>query len=184
LTVTVNLTKGVVIMTTLTMDSRSSDETRRERTQFDSFLSDNPASTGVLAGVVTMAGQIAAQFDLSGEVCRLAALVFALLLAYYQVGVAQRRPARESLFLVPIVAVIIFTGGWGANGLIYEAHKSQVSAVQPASPQQLSDLEKGESPRAVAMLKWVADSIIPSAQAAEGGNQGSNDRRRGGWKKW
>lgn len=141
--------------------------------QLEVFMKSNPASTGVLAGVVTMSGQIAAQLTLPGLGCRLVALGFALLLAYYQVGIAQRRPRRESVFLVPIVAVILFTTGWGANGLIYEAYareaKAQISA--PAEPR-------------ASLGEWLVDVIIPSAHAQSGGSRGEDRSRRDGWKSW
>jgi hypothetical protein len=148
-----------------------------ERSQLDAFLGGNPASVGVLAGVVTMAGQIAAQFEMPSHACRLTALTFALLLACYQVHFAQKRSTRESLFLVPIVAVTIFTTGWGANGLIYEAQANPpVARTAPAEPH-------------VSSLERIGEFFIPSAHAAvETVAQTDRDRdrrrRRDGWKRW
>jgi hypothetical protein len=139
-------------------------------------LKTNPASTGVLAGVVTMSGQIAAQLQVPGLGCRIVALVFALLLACYQVAIAQRRPYRESAFLVPIVAVILFTTGWGANGLIYESYaKAADQAAQTtASPRPQGSL--GER---------LAESIVPAAHAQAGDAKGGGgEKKEGGWKKW
>ena len=144
-----------------------------EPSHFDAFLKSNPASVGVLAGVVTMSGQMAAQFGIEGHGCRVTALVFALGLAIYQVAIAQRRPARESVFLAPIVAVILFTSGWGTNNLIYEAHelRGQRTATTVAPP----------APR-VSLGEWLAESLIPAAHAQDGNNQ--NSQRKGGWRKW
>lgn len=149
-----------------------------ESSHLDAFLKSNPAATGVMAGVVTMSGQIAAQFGMPGLGCRITALLFALLLAAYQVGIAQRRPLRESMLLVPIVSVILFTTGWGANGLIYETrhetHPSHVASAEapPASQPSLAE--------------WIAAQIVPAASAQGGGrgNDRGSDRDRGGWKKW
>jgi hypothetical protein len=141
-----------------------------DMSQLDAFLSSNPVSVGVMAGVVTMAGQIAAQFELPSQACRFTALAFALLLACYQVRVAQKRSMRESMFLVPVVSVIIFTTGWGANGLIYEAQASApVARAAPAKP-EVSPLEK------------LTELIIPSAHAADGDRD--RGRRKDGWKRW
>jgi hypothetical protein len=149
-----------------------------EPSHFDAFLKSNPASVGVLAGVVTMSGQMAAQFGIEGHGCRVTALVFALGLAIYQVAIAQRRPARESVFLAPIVAVILFTSGWGTNNLIYEAHELRTQrAVTDGAP---------AAPR-VSLGEWLADSLIPAAHAQDSNGQnsdGQNSRRKGGWKKW
>jgi len=147
-----------------------------ESSHLEAFLKTNPASTGVLAGVVTMSGQIAAQLHVPGLGCRIVALVFALLLAYYQVGMAQRRPLRESLFLVPIVAVILFTTGWGANGLIYEAHARETKNTAQTTV----------SPRPQASLgEWLAEQMVPAAHAQAGdAKSGSSEEKKGGWKKW
>jgi len=146
-------------------------------TQLDAFLKTNPASTGVLAGVVTMSGQLAAQFEMPSLGCRIVALIFALLLAYYQVGIAQRRPRNESLFLVPIVAVILFTTGWGANRLLYEADvKLTKEAAQTVS----------HSPQA-SLGEWLAEKVIPAAHAQSGGAQTENDQnkeKRSRWRNW
>jgi hypothetical protein len=142
-----------------------------EMKQFDAFLSSNPVSVGVLAGVVTMAGQTAAQFELPSHTCRIVALAFAALLACYQVRFAQNRSMRESVFLVPIVSVIIFTTGLGTNGLIADAQaKTPVTREAPAE-------------RKVSPLEQLSELFIPSAHAA---NQDDRDRKRkqGGWKRW
>lgn len=147
-----------------------------ETSQLEVFLKSNPASTGVLAGVVTMSGQIAAQLTLPALGCRLVALGFALLLAYYQVFVAQRRTRRESVFLVPIVAVILFTTGWGANGLIYEAYAREARAATEATASPAPQASLGD---------WIIDVIIPSAHAQSGDSRGDDSRRkRDGWKSW
>ncbi len=143
-----------------------------EPKRLDAFLKSNPASTGVLAGVVTMSGQIAAQFQVPGLGCRIVALCFALLLAYYQVAIAQRRPRRESLFLVPIVAVILFTAGWGANGLIYEAYARETKRAATASDRPQASLDE-----------WLAGQIVPAAHASDDAKGGS-EQKKGGWKKW
>jgi hypothetical protein len=150
--------------------------TPAEPTHLDEFLKTNPASTGVLAGVVTMSGQIAAQLQVPGLGCRIVALVFAALLGYYQVAIAQRRPARESAFLVPIVAVILFTTGWGANGLLYEATaRASGQAAQITIPAR---------PHA-SLGEWLAERFVPAAHAQSGNGKGG-DRKddQGGWKKW
>jgi len=142
-----------------------------DTSQFDAFLSSNPVSIGVLAGVVTMAGQIAAQFELPSTACRITALAFAALLACYQVRFAQKRSVRESLILVPIVSVIIFTTGWGANQLVYEAQARAPAARMAPAAREVSALER------------LSDLIIPSAHAA--GRDSDRDRsRRDGWKRW
>jgi hypothetical protein len=148
-----------------------------ESSHLDAFLKSNPASTGVMAGVVTMSGQLAAQFGLPGLGCRIIALLFALLLAGYQVGIAQRRPLRESMLLVPIVSVILFTTGWGANGLIYET-RHEIHPPHVASAEA--------SPTQPPLVEWVAEQIVPAAYAQDGGrgNDRGSDRDRGGWKKW
>jgi hypothetical protein len=87
-----------------------------QNTDFDTFLKGNPASTATVAAVVTMAGQVAAQLEFPGRVCRLVAFGFAILLAVHQVAFAQRRPWRESFVLAPIVSVVLFTGGWRRPG--------------------------------------------------------------------
>lgn len=148
-----------------------------ERSQMDTFLSGNPASVGVLAGVVTMAGQIAAQFEMPSHACRFTALLFALLLACYQVHFAQKRSTRESVFLVPIVAVTIFTTGWGANGLIFEAQAHPQSTPTAQTERQVSSLEQ------------ISEFFIPSANAAtetvaQNDRDSDRERRKGGWKRW
>jgi hypothetical protein len=149
---------------------------RPDAKSFEAFLGSNPVSVGVLAGVVTMAGQIAAQFDLPSHACRVTALAFAALLACYQVRVAQKRSVRESMLLVPIMSVIIFTTGWGANGLIYETQAR--SPIGHAASRE----------RTVSLLERLSEFVIPSAQAAEAGAkqdpERDRDRRRDGWKRW
>ncbi len=147
-----------------------------EPSHLEAFLKTNPASTGVLAGVVTMSGQLAAQFHVPELGCRIVALAFALLLAYYQVGIAQRRPRRESAFLVPIVAVILFTTGWGANGLIYEAHarasRQAAQATVPARPQ-------------ASLGQRLAERLVPAAHAQSGDAKKPADKKdESGWRKW
>ena len=141
--------------------------------QLEVFLKSNPASTGVLAGVVTMSGQIAAQLHAPGLACRIVALGFALLLAYYQVGVAQRRPRVESVLLVPIVAVILFTTGWGANGLIYEAYARQLKETTQVSATASNEASFAER---------LVEVIIPVAHADERGD--TDKRKKDGWKSW
>jgi len=142
-----------------------------EANTLDSFLKSNPAATGVLAGVVTMAGQLAAQLELSPFGCRVVALCFALLLACYQVAIAQRRPHSESAFLVPIVAVILFTGGLGTNNLVYEVKAPTASTQRSAAATEHTSI-----------ARWVADGIVPAAYAQS--NPPRNDKKDGGWKKW
>ena len=143
-----------------------------EMRQFDAFLSSNPVSVGVLAGVVTMAGQTAAQFELPSHACRIIALAFAALLACYQVCFAQNRSVRESVFLVPIVSVIIFTTGLGTNGLIADA-------------QAKAPLEREVSTeRKVSLVEQLSELVIPSAHAADQGSDRDRERKRGGWKRW
>jgi hypothetical protein len=149
---------------------------RPDARSLEAFMSSNPVSVGVLAGVVTMAGQIAAQFDLPSHACRVTALAFAALLACYQVRVAQKRSVRESVLLVPIMSVIILTTGWGANGLIYES--------QSRSPV----MRTAADGRNVSLLERLSELVIPSAQAAEAGAnpdpQRDQERSQGGWKRW
>jgi len=145
-----------------------------ESSHLDAFLKSNPASTGVMAGVVTMSGQIAAQFGMPGVGCRIVALLFAALLAGYQVHIAQRRPLREALLLIPIVSVILFTTGWGANGLIYETRHNAPSQQVAEAPR--TDPSVGQ---------WLAEQIVPAAHAqGSGGGDRGGSRDRGGWKKW
>lgn len=154
----------------------ASGEGTAESSHLDAFLKTNPASAGVLAGVVTMSGQIAAQLNVPGLGCRIVALAFALLLAYYQVGIAQRRPRRESLFLVPIVAVILFTTGWGANGIIYEAYAKDTKEAAQTTVSRRPQASLGE---------WLAEQIIPAVQAQSGeAKSGGTEEKKGGWKKW
>jgi hypothetical protein len=159
--------------------TEASGEGPATTSHLEAFLKTNPASTGVLAGVVTMSGQLAAQLEVPSYGCRIVALAFALLLAYYQVGIAQRR-RLESLFLVPIVAVILFTTGWGANRLIYE-HQS---GTQPVFHQLQ-----------VSLGEWLIEQIIPAAQAQAGGAKGETAKGggakgggaeggKGGWRDW
>ncbi len=156
--------------------ARAESEPAAEPNQLEGFLKSNPASTGVLAGIVTMSGQIAAQFDVPDFGCRIVALAFALLLAHYQVWIAQRRPLRESLFLIPIVAVILFTAGWGANGLVYEALTKE--------PKDAAANTVSHRPQA-SLGEWLADQIIPAAYAQSGdGKGGGNKHDNGGWKQW
>lgn len=154
----------------------ASGEGSAESSQLEAFLRTNPASAGVLAGVVTMSGQIAAQLHVPGLGCRIVALAFALLLAYYQVGIAQRRPRRESLFLVPIVAVILFTTGWGANGLIYEAWAKETREAAQTTVSHRPQASLGE---------WFAEQIIPAAHAQSGNaKNGGSKGEKDGWRKW
>jgi hypothetical protein len=142
--------------------------------QFDGFLKTNPTATGVLAGVVTMSGQVAAQMEMPPVGCRVVALLFALLLACYQVAIAQRRPRVESAVLVPIVAVILFTTGWGANGLLYETSaKSAKASAQPVAAVETPHIGR-----------WIADAIVPSAHAQSAPAANQEKQKKGGWKKW
>jgi len=147
--------------------------------QFDAFLKNNPASVGVMAAVVGMAGQLAAQFDLSSLACRAVALGFAVLLACYQIRIAQRRPLMESVVLVPIVAVILFTSGWGASGLLYEAqYRRPVTEAVSAAP----------ATAAARALELVVPAAVAATEAAA--QQGKADRdkdrdqKQDGWKRW
>jgi hypothetical protein len=147
-----------------------------QTTDFDSFLKGNPASTAVMAAVVTMAGQVAAQLELPGKGCRLVAFGFAILLAVYQVAFAQRRPLRESFVLAPIVSVVLFTSGWGANGLIYEVDHRRM-----ASPERVA--EQAVAP--ASLPERVAAWVIPGAYAQQkGGQEGHKGGQSGRWKSW
>ena|SRR5262245_27369146 len=149
----------------------ASGEGSAESSHLQAFFESNPASTGVLAGVVTMSGQLAAQFDAPNFWCRIVALTFALLLAYYQVGIAQRRPRREALFLVPIVAVILFTAGWGANQLIYERQSRTPDLAFHRAQASLGE--------------WLAQQVIPAAHAQpKDEKKGGPGGQEGGWKSW
>jgi hypothetical protein len=147
-----------------------------QNTDFDTFLKGNPASTAAMAAVVTMAGQMAAQLELPGRWCRLVAFGFAILLAVYQVAFAQRRPLRETFVLAPIVAVVLFTSGWGANGLIYEVDNRRVS---PAG--RGADQAAASAPLSERLAAWV----IPGAYAQDrGGGEGKDGGKPGRWKSW
>jgi hypothetical protein len=86
----------------------------------DILLRNGPAQTGVLAGVVAMAGQAAAQLGGRWPVPELAAVAFALLLAVHHVRMVQKLELPNCAVLVPIVTLVLFVTGWGANGLVSE----------------------------------------------------------------
>lgn len=93
----------------------------KDSSQFDVFFSSGPAQTGGMALVVALAGQTAAQIGISTPGPSLAAAVFALLLAVYNVTKTQQVDRVTRMVLIPIVALVLFATGWGANGLVYEA---------------------------------------------------------------
>src|SRR6266446_788327 len=84
----------------------------------DVFLKSGPGQNAVLATVVTFAGQAAAQVGLRAPWPTLTAIGFALLVAVYNVRMVQKLQGLNCLVLIPMVALIAFTSGWGANGLI------------------------------------------------------------------
>jgi hypothetical protein len=95
----------------------------------DVFLKSGPGQSAILATIVTFGGQAAAQIGLPVPWPALVAIGFALLAAVYHVRVVQKLHGANCLLSIPIVALIAFTSGWGANGLI-DVAKSGGKAAQ------------------------------------------------------
>jgi len=147
--------------------------------QLDVFLRNNPASAGVLAALVGSAGQLAAQFELSATECRLVALGFAVLLACYQILVTQRRPIGESAVLVPIVALVLFTSGWGASGLIRETEARLTTAH--------AVIRTTEAPAASRLLALITPAAVAATESEAQPNDKEDkegEKKSGGLRKW
>lgn len=91
---------------------------------------------------MTFGGQAAAQAGLPAPWPALVAIGFALLAAVYHVRVVQKLQGANCLLSIPIVALIAFTSGWGANGLIDVAKSG--GRVAPADVDPLVGVLKQE----------------------------------------
>jgi hypothetical protein len=141
---------------------------------FDVFLKSAPGQNAILATVVMLAGQAAAQIGLPPPWPTRTAIGFALLVAVYNVRTVQKWRGLNCLVLIPIVALIAFTSGWGANGLVGVATpggqvhpelESLVDALQKenASLEQRLQLQTDE----LTILRKL--SGVPSPAAGQSG---------------
>jgi hypothetical protein len=142
----------------------------------DVFLKSGPGQTAVMATIVTFAGQAAAQVGLAPPGPTLAAIVFALLVAFYNVWTVQKVRGLNCLVLIPIVSLVAFTSGWGANGLIGAA-TSGGKADQSDLVSLLNAL-KQENTSLAQRLSIQADELRILRQLS-GVRAGSSDRQSG-----
>jgi len=108
----------------------------------DVFLKSGPGQTAAMAMVVTFAGQTAAQLGIAEPGPTVAAIAFAVLVAAYNVRTVQRLQGLSCALLIPIVALVTFVSGWGANGLIDLAGAKGPTARAEATPSPPATLEK------------------------------------------
>ncbi len=123
----------------------------------DVFLKSGPGQNAVLATVVTFAGQAAAQVGLRPPWPTLTAIGFALLVAVYNVRMVQKLQGLNCLVLIPMVALIAFTSGWGANGLIDVAKPG--GKVGHGELESLVDVLKKENASLEQRLQLQADEL-------------------------
>jgi len=108
----------------------------------DIFLKSGPCQTAAMATVVTFAGQTAAQLGIAEPGPTVAAIAFAVLIAAYNVRTVQRRQGLSCAILIPIVALVTFVSGWGANGLISLAAAKGQTAREEATRFPPATLQK------------------------------------------
>lgn len=121
------------------------DKAAADAGAMDMFFKSGPGQTAVMATVVTFAGQAAAQLGVPAPGPTLAAIAFALLVAVYNVRTVQKLDGVNGLVLIPIAALVAFTSGWGANGLIGAAAsgtQADLGSLVRALQQENAGLER------------------------------------------
>lgn len=92
----------------------------------------------LLAGIVTLVTQPFAQLrthyssTLPDWLPLLIAAIISTLLAFYYIRTVRRTPREESLILIPLVILILFSGSLGANNVVKAA--AQGTATSDAAP--------------------------------------------------